>query len=73
MRLEEEPVVLSDAGNLTLWLRPYPLVARVLFAGDDANFWGAVWQRELRVANHLTRHGIPLWHPPRSFRLARTA
>ena len=64
MRLEE-PVVLSDAGNLTLWLRPYPLVARVatLFAGDDANFWGAVWQRELRVADHLTRHGIPLVAP----------
>ena len=41
MRLEES-VVLSDAGNLTLWLRPYPLVARVatLFAGDDANFLG---------------------------------
>ncbi len=60
MRLEEA-VVLSDAGNLTLWLCPYPLVARVatLFSGDDAEFWGEVWQRELRVAAHLIWHNIP--------------
>ncbi len=64
MRLEE-PVVLSDAGNLTLWLRPYPLVARVatLFSGDDAEFWGEVWQRELRVAAHLIWHNIPIVAP----------
>lgn len=61
----DDPLILRDAGNLTLWLRPYPIVARVatLFSGDDADFWGAVWQRELRVAAHLTRQNVPIVAP----------
>jgi hypothetical protein len=61
----DDPLILSDAGNLTLWLRPHPIVARVatLFSGDDADFWGAVWQRELRVAAHLMHHNVPIVAP----------
>lgn len=61
MRMDA-PFVLNDAGNL---MRPYPLVARVatLFSGDDPDFWRLVWQRDLRVAHHLMRHGIPVVAP----------
>ncbi|WP_028962486.1 phosphotransferase [Sulfobacillus thermosulfidooxidans] len=61
----DDPIILRDAGNLILWLRPYPIVARVatLFTGDNADFWGAVWRRELQVAEHLMRHNIPIVPP----------
>lgn len=60
-----DPVVLSDRGNLILWCRPHPLVARVatLFAGDDPAEVEVVWRREVAVAEHLRRLGIAVVEP----------
>lgn len=60
-----DPVVLSHRGNLILWCRPYPLVARVatLFDGDDPAEVEGVWRREVAVAEHLRRLGIAVVEP----------
>ncbi len=59
------PQVLSDAGNLIVHLIPYPVVARVatLFPGDDASIERHIFERELRVANHLSRCHVPVVLP----------
>lgn len=60
-----DPVVLSDGGNLILWIRPFPIVARVatLFWGDKVANWENVWRLEIEVAHHLMRHQIPVVPP----------
>lgn len=56
------PVTLSDAGNLTVHLKPHPIVARIakLLPGDDADEWRGIWQNELMVVDHLLQHNIPV-------------
>jgi hypothetical protein len=56
------PIVLSDAGNLTVHLAPYSIVARIvkLFPGDNPYYWREVWARELRVVHHLITRGVPV-------------
>jgi len=51
------PIVLSDAGNLTVHLAPHPVVGRVatLFPEDDAEMLHDILDRELRVVQHLFR------------------
>ncbi|WP_167815103.1 phosphotransferase [Sporolactobacillus shoreae] len=56
------PNVLSDTGNLIVHLSPYPVVARIikLSSEDDSDFWKNVLIRELHVAEHLKKSGIPI-------------
>jgi hypothetical protein len=60
--LNVSPEVLSDAGNLIVRLSPYPLVARIakLFDGDSPTFWKNVLFQELKVAEHLIKHKVPV-------------
>ena len=64
-----DPVVLSDRGNLVLWCQPHAVVARVAtrFPGDDPSALVSVWRRELAVAEHLRRLGIPIVEPATNF------
>lgn len=57
-----QPVILNNAGNLTVHLVPYPLVARIakLFQGDHPEYWRGVWLRELKVVDHLRLRGVPV-------------
>ncbi len=60
-----EPRVLHDGYNLSVHLAPSPVVARLmtLLPGDDASRWRAVLARELEVADHLRRRGVPVVPP----------
>jgi hypothetical protein len=64
-----EPKVLADGGNLIVHLFPYPIVARVmtLFEEDDSLFWRGILSRELDVARHLDRSGVPVAKPIHNF------
>ncbi len=57
-----KPVVLGNAGNLLVYLSPFPIVARVakLFADDDSMLWREIWDYEIKVARHLMESGIPV-------------
>ena len=58
-----DPVILRDQLNVLVHLRPAPVVARV--AGTIARIRpGATWQRrELAIAGHLARAGMPVVAP----------
>jgi hypothetical protein len=60
--LNVSPEVLSDVGNLIVRLSPYPLVGRIakLFDGDNPTFWKNVLFQELKIAEHLIKHKVPV-------------
>jgi hypothetical protein len=64
-----EPKVLADGGNLIVHLSPYPIVARVmtLFEEDDSLYWRDILAREIDVARHLDRAGVPVVKPVDDF------
>lgn len=57
-----QPIVLRDAGNLVVHLAPHPIVARVyrLVAGYDRDALQRRGLVEVRVAQHLREHGVPV-------------
>jgi len=59
------PIELSDAGNLSIHLAPYPIVARIatVVSNEDADLAYKILVRELRVARHLQSKGIPVLLP----------
>lgn len=60
----DDPAVLSDRGNALVWLRPFPVVARVAtltaFTRRDPAAWLA---REVAVARHVAAAGGPVVPP----------
>jgi hypothetical protein len=64
-----EPKVLADGGNLIVHLFPYPIVARVmtLFEENDSLYWRDILAREIDVARHLDRAGVPVVKPVDDF------
>jgi Ser/Thr protein kinase RdoA (MazF antagonist) len=58
-----EPVVLHDASNLLVHLRPAPVVARVSAATSTVRPGDAWLAREVAVASHLARAGAPVVAP----------
>ena len=63
-----EPRVISDSGNLLVYLAPAPVVARVatLFGDDDAAYWHGIMDREVHVARYLRGRGVPVVAPTSS-------
>lgn len=59
------PVELNDAGNLSIHLVPYPIVARIATAlsNEDADLACKILARELLIARHLKSKGIPVLLP----------
>lgn len=59
------PVVLNDAGNLSIHLAPYPIVARIatVLSKEDSDLAYEVLVRELRVARHLQSKDVPVLTP----------
>jgi len=59
------PIELSDAGNLSIHLAPYPIVARIatVISEEDADLAYKILVRELRVARHLQSKGVPVLLP----------
>jgi hypothetical protein len=59
----DEPVVLHDASNLLVHLRPAPVVARVSAVTSTVRPGDAWLAREVAVASHLARAGAPVVAP----------
>lgn len=59
----DEPVVLRDASNLLVRLRPAPVVARVSTLTSTVRRGDAWLAREVAVASHLARAGAPVVAP----------
>ena len=59
------PRILSDRGNLIVQLAPYPVVARLatMLSQEDEALAFATLEREIRVAEHLRMHGVPVITP----------
>lgn len=59
------PAVLSDSGNLIIYLAPYPVVARVarVLSKEDSALAYQTLERELRVVEHLSARGVPVVPP----------
>ena len=59
------PSIISDGGNLLLHLAPHAIVARaaVVLSAEDAASAEAMQRREIRVARHLHRQGVPAIAP----------
>jgi Ser/Thr protein kinase RdoA (MazF antagonist) len=59
----DKAVVLSDASNLLVWLRPAPVVARVATVTSTVRRGDAWLAREVAVASHLAAAGAPVVAP----------
>jgi len=55
------PHIMSDGGNLLLHLAPHAIVARaaVVLSKEDTASAETIQKREIRVARHLHRQGVP--------------
>jgi len=62
---EISPVELNDGGNLSIYLAPYPVVARIstVISKEDPDLAREILERELQIANHLQSRGVPVVLP----------
>jgi Ser/Thr protein kinase RdoA (MazF antagonist) len=59
----DDPVVLRDASNLLVHLRPAPVVARVMTVTATVRDGDATLVREVAIASHLAAAGAPVVAP----------
>ncbi|MCA9600695.1 MAG: aminoglycoside phosphotransferase family protein [Polyangiales bacterium] len=63
---EASPRVIADRSQLVLAMEPLGVVARVALATSRSRIGMAWVEREVRVAEHLDREGVPTTRPARS-------